>query len=151
MSQSEPQTLIDVMSVTMEVQCWTVFGEDRTGAAGSSYSFVSLSSSVHRGSWPLGSWARIHCCKYKRLKWSPSGEWMVFASAMGLRSLDVGKEVDRTVALWQWKEPIEVVLMRMPPGLIPLEVFWRHCITCPTCHGSTSVPTEGSIARRRET
>lgn len=102
----------------------------------------------------IRSWARIHCCKYKRLKWGPSGEWMVLAWAIGLRSLDVGKEVEEELLPFgnkrsqlRWFR----YLMRMPPGLIPSEVFWRHRITCPTCHGSTAVPTEGSIARQRET
>lgn len=99
-------------------------------------------------------WAKGQCCRDKRLKWGSSGEWMVSALEIGLRSLDIGEELKEELLPFgnersqlRWFR----YLMRMPSGLIPLEVFWRDYITYPTCHGSTSAPKEGSIARRRET
>lgn len=55
-------------------------------------------------------WAKGQCCRGKRLKWGSSGEWMVSALEIGLRSLDIGEELkEELLPLWQWKEPIEVV------------------------------------------
>lgn len=90
-------------------------------------------------------WAKGQCCRDKRLKWGSSGEWMV--SALGWT---LGRNLKKSCCPFgnersqsRWFR----YLMRMPSGLIPLEVFWRDYITYPTRHGSTSVPQRGEYCK----